>query len=197
VHLFDVIIFYISLYNFGQTLKWFDSLRFLEWLIIWNGGSKWLWRNWDARGILWPRSWSFHAYISRVQRSSSKCKPALPYAQQFGSRQHNKTKLAVTNQSRMRMLSSTHASPSRSFNSIACVPKAFGYTMERVLILLCTVLHCCPSLAHNNTLFYICVCQSWSLRKCKDGVSQTQIGRSPSFTSIKNINVATFSGPVQ
>jgi hypothetical protein len=123
--------------------------------------------------------------------------PTTWYMLSFGSRQHNKTKLAVTNQSRMRMLSSTHASPSRSFNSIACVPKAFGYTMERVLILLCTVLHCCPSLAHNNTLFYICVCQSWSLHKCKDGVSQTQIGRSPSFTSIKNINAATFSGPVQ
>jgi len=39
VHLFDFINLYISLYNFGQTLRWFDSLRFLEWLIIWNGGS--------------------------------------------------------------------------------------------------------------------------------------------------------------
>ena len=39
VYLFDVIIFCVSLYNFGQTLKWFDSTRFLEWLIIWNGGS--------------------------------------------------------------------------------------------------------------------------------------------------------------
>ena len=39
MHLFDVIIFYISLYNFGQTLRWFDSPRFLEWLIIWNGGN--------------------------------------------------------------------------------------------------------------------------------------------------------------
>ena len=39
MHLFDVINFYISLYNFGQTLRWFDSPRFLEWLIIWNGAS--------------------------------------------------------------------------------------------------------------------------------------------------------------
>ena len=39
VHLFDVINLYISLYNFGQTLKWFDSPKFLEWLIIWNGWS--------------------------------------------------------------------------------------------------------------------------------------------------------------
>jgi len=36
---FDVINLYISLYNFGQTLRWFNSLRFLEWLIIWNEGS--------------------------------------------------------------------------------------------------------------------------------------------------------------
>ena len=46
--------------------------------------------------------------------------------------------------------------PYRSFNSIACVAKAFGYTMERVLVLY-AVLQCCPSLAHNNTLFYICM----------------------------------------
>ena len=39
MHLFDVINLYISLYNFGQILRWFDSPRFLEWLIIWNGGS--------------------------------------------------------------------------------------------------------------------------------------------------------------
>jgi len=39
VHLFDVINLYIFLYNFGQTLRWFDSPRFLKWLIIWNGGS--------------------------------------------------------------------------------------------------------------------------------------------------------------
>ena len=30
---------YISLYIFGQTWKCFDSSRFLEWLMIWNGGS--------------------------------------------------------------------------------------------------------------------------------------------------------------
>ena len=29
----------MSLYNFGQTLRWFDSPKFLEWLIIWNWGS--------------------------------------------------------------------------------------------------------------------------------------------------------------
>ena len=39
MHLFDVINLYISLYNFGQTLRLFDSPRFLEWLIIWNGES--------------------------------------------------------------------------------------------------------------------------------------------------------------
>ena len=39
MYLFDVINLYISLYIFGQTLRWFDSPRFLEWLIIWNGGS--------------------------------------------------------------------------------------------------------------------------------------------------------------
>ena len=36
VYLFDVINLCVSLYNFGQTLRWFDSPRFLEWLIIWN-----------------------------------------------------------------------------------------------------------------------------------------------------------------
>ena len=39
MHLFDVINLYISLYNFSQTLRWFDSSKFLEWLIIWNGWS--------------------------------------------------------------------------------------------------------------------------------------------------------------
>ena len=31
---------YISLYNFSQILRWFDSPKFLKWLIIWNGGSR-------------------------------------------------------------------------------------------------------------------------------------------------------------
>jgi hypothetical protein len=30
VYLFDVINFYVSFYNFGQTLRWFDSPNFLE-----------------------------------------------------------------------------------------------------------------------------------------------------------------------
>ena len=34
VYLFDVINFCVSLYNFGQTLRWFDSSRFLEWRIV-------------------------------------------------------------------------------------------------------------------------------------------------------------------
>ena len=39
VYLFDVINIFVSLYNFSQTLRWFDSPKFLKWLIIWNGGS--------------------------------------------------------------------------------------------------------------------------------------------------------------
>ena len=43
VHQFDIINFYISLYNFGQTWYCFDSPRFLGCLIIWN-----IWNGWST-----------------------------------------------------------------------------------------------------------------------------------------------------
>ena len=53
VYLFDVINFSIFLYNFGQTLRWLDSPKFLESLIIWNGGNICQLPHYDARpGLL-------------------------------------------------------------------------------------------------------------------------------------------------
>ena len=59
LHQFDIINFYIFLYNFSQTWNYFNSLRFLGCLIIWNGESRWVYfrgKNiWIGFNIWWGK----------------------------------------------------------------------------------------------------------------------------------------------
>jgi hypothetical protein len=70
VYLFDVINFCISLYNFGQTLKWFGSPRFLEYLIIWNGGYI-TWGTGRDRRLFLRKAGQGSVYVSRLDHGSA------------------------------------------------------------------------------------------------------------------------------